>query len=176
MLSLAEAATRMGQSIRQVRYLVKKGRLNARKVGPAWMIDEADLPSSEADASAHAVRAADVRQAVEAALAPQVRPGARYSVTSIRAFTDAANLRREAGAALPADHPAPASLDACALALARGAHAWRGRAFARSKRRRPNVARIDLEAERHVLQLASDIVSGRRKPGGYRVIRIRDPR
>lgn len=51
-LSLAEAAAHLGKSPRQVRYLIKQGKLRARKRGSAWVIDSTDLPRSEAQVEA----------------------------------------------------------------------------------------------------------------------------
>ena len=46
-LTLEQAATRLGKSLRQVRYMIKSQRLPAQKVGGRWMVDSADLPLSE---------------------------------------------------------------------------------------------------------------------------------
>lgn len=48
--------------------------------------------------------------------------------------------------------------------------------FERGKRRRPAVAAFGLEAERHVLRLARELREGRWEPGGYRLIRVTDPK
>jgi excisionase family DNA binding protein len=43
MLTIAEAATRLGIDPSRVRLLVRQGRIQARRFGRAWMIAEADL-------------------------------------------------------------------------------------------------------------------------------------
>jgi hypothetical protein len=70
-LSLAEAAIALGESERQVHYLIKTGRLVAKKgEGGRWFIDSDALPLSDAQRQAMAERAATARQAVEKAIAP----------------------------------------------------------------------------------------------------------
>ncbi|HND33699.1 MAG TPA: helix-turn-helix domain-containing protein [Myxococcota bacterium] len=130
MLSLAEAAARMNRSVRQLRYMLKKGELPAQKIGGTWLVREEDLPTSAADRRVEAEKLASLQQTVTEAIAPSVRPGLRYSVTSIRAFSVLVQLRKEARGALRADHPALACIDASALAIAQGAHAFRPRAKA----------------------------------------------
>lgn len=43
LLSVTEAATRLGVSSRRVRALIDAGRLPAQKIGRTWVIREADL-------------------------------------------------------------------------------------------------------------------------------------
>jgi excisionase family DNA binding protein len=43
-LSLAEAATVLGKSERQVRYMINNGRLKAVKIGGSWVVESSDLP------------------------------------------------------------------------------------------------------------------------------------
>jgi len=43
MLTIAEAATRLGIDPSRVRLLVRQGRIPARRFGRAWVICEADL-------------------------------------------------------------------------------------------------------------------------------------
>jgi hypothetical protein len=130
LITLADAATRLKRSVRQVRYLVTKAELPATKVGGVWMIDEAHLPLSEAAVRSQGEKAAALQHAVDEALAPHVRPASAYSVTSIRAFTELVALHRAARGMLLATHPALAALQQAALALSRGVHSFRGRAKA----------------------------------------------
>ncbi len=46
-LSLSEAARLLNQSERQVRYLIRQGKLRARKADGRWIIRREDLPLSE---------------------------------------------------------------------------------------------------------------------------------
>ncbi len=47
-LSLVDAATRLGLSLRQVWYLINTGRLPAAEVGGRWVIEDSSLPASPA--------------------------------------------------------------------------------------------------------------------------------
>lgn len=125
-LSLTDAATRLGLSLRQLRYQIKTGRLTATKVGGRWVIDEALLPADPAREQRQQARAAELRATVDEALRPQVRATRPYTVRDIRAFNEAVETCRAARAAL-GDHPAVGRLEDCALSLSRGAHAWHGR-------------------------------------------------
>jgi RNA-directed DNA polymerase len=54
---------------------------------------------------------------------------------------------------------------------------WRAWAeFSRRKRRRPQVATFAVDADRHVHRLAAQLLDGSWTPGGYRLIRIADPK
>jgi hypothetical protein len=44
LLSLPEAARRLGKSERQVRYLIRNGQVPAQKTGGRWMVDSESLP------------------------------------------------------------------------------------------------------------------------------------
>ena len=57
-LSLTDAATRMGLTLRQIRYLIKTERLLARKVGGRWTVEESDLPVDPARDHRRQARAA----------------------------------------------------------------------------------------------------------------------
>lgn len=123
-LTLAQAAARLNQTERQVRYLIKTGRLPAQKVKDRWVIREGDLPVSAAQEARAVAKAAALTQAVDDALAPHVQPArARvWTVERMRAFTTAVAAHRalEHGRA----PRARAAVEACALALARGNHAF----------------------------------------------------
>lgn len=53
-LSLQEAAGRMGMSPRQLRYRIKEGTIAASKVGDRWTLKEGDLPGPKAEISGRA--------------------------------------------------------------------------------------------------------------------------
>jgi len=131
-LSLADAANALGQSQRQLRYLIQKGGLNARKQGGRWLIDSADLPLSEGQRQALAVRAAQARQALDKGLAP-LEKGAKggkdedkrhYSVTDFRAYQAGMALLRELRAAEPRPSEAEHCLFLALSGLCRGCHAF----------------------------------------------------
>ncbi|HND33697.1 MAG TPA: hypothetical protein PLA94_27045, partial [Myxococcota bacterium] len=52
--------------------------------------------------------------------------------------------------------------------------AWRD--FERTKRRRRDVAAFGVDAERQVLRLSRELSAGRWSPGGYKLLRICDPK
>ncbi|MEM7200457.1 MAG: helix-turn-helix domain-containing protein [Planctomycetota bacterium] len=43
-LSLADAATILGRSPRQLRYMIRAGKIRAAKTGTRWQIESDDLP------------------------------------------------------------------------------------------------------------------------------------
>jgi len=98
--TIAEAATRLGKSERQIRILIQKGRLAAAKVEGKWQIDEGALPVSPAATQAAEVRAEVARDALERAVAPATR-GKFFSVTDLLACTPRAARH---GPALVDDH------------------------------------------------------------------------
>ena len=52
--------------------------------------------------------------------------------------------------------------------------AWRG--YRAGKRRRPAVARFELDCERHVLTLSRELLGGSYRHGRYRLLRVDDPK
>ena len=86
-LSLTDASRLLGKTPRQVRYLIKNGRLPARKVGNRWVIDSEALPLSQGQLQAARRRAQAVKDVVEEALGPHTRPARlKYSVRQVAAF------------------------------------------------------------------------------------------
>ena len=137
-LSIAEAATVLGKSQRQIRYLIKTAGLRATKEGSRWRIDSGDLPISDADRQALAERSQVAREAFEKGLEPVVKAAlsARgdapadeekkrsYSVTDLRAFQAGEAIYREARRDLGPEEPAVRHLfDALSL-LSRGCHCY----------------------------------------------------
>lgn len=136
-LSLSEAAIVLGQSERQVRYLIKTGRLVAKKgAGGRWVIDSDALPLSDAQRQAMAERAATARQAVEKAIAPVEKAAAtpegevaktekrHYSVNDFQVFQVGTALFREMEIAFGKDNPAVLHLFHSLARLTRGCHAF----------------------------------------------------
>jgi hypothetical protein len=125
-LSLAQTATVLGKSERQVRYLIKLGRLQASKATGTWEIDEADLPLTAEQRTGIGERVEVARQAFEKAVEPAVRATestATYSVTKLAAFTGGEAVYRELRDQFPAD-PAVPLLFAALEHLTRGCHAF----------------------------------------------------
>lgn len=142
-LSLSQAATLLGKSERQLRYLVKTGQIPATKADGKWSIDEADLPLTASQRSAIDARAEAARRAFEGALPPSDKPDPPgqpdagrervYTVTKLEAFRQGQALYRDARALL-ADDPACGLLFAALDHLTRGCHLFhaddKARAFA----------------------------------------------
>jgi hypothetical protein len=128
-LSLSEAATALGKSERQLRYLIKTGRLSASKEGGRWSIDSDDLPLTEAQRAAIAAKVDTARAAFEKGLEPAEKATGDaekryYSVTDLQAFQSGEAIYRGLKAELGLEDVACRHLfDALAL-LTRGCHAF----------------------------------------------------
>ncbi len=91
-ISLSEAATILGKSERQVRYLIKTERLPARKAANRWLIEDTDLPLSDGQRRAVAARLGTAREAFDKGLKPAAKAAKKtkedkhYSVTDLGAF------------------------------------------------------------------------------------------
>ena len=137
-LSIAETATLLGRSQRQIRYLIKTGGLRATKKGRRWRIDSADLPISDAERQALAERSQVARRAFEKGLEPVAKaaltaPGddaegeetkRSYSVTDLRAFQAGEAIYREARRDLGPEEPAVRHLFEALSLLSRGCHCF----------------------------------------------------
>ena len=122
-LTLDQAAIKLGRSVRQVRYMVQKGKLRARKVGHRWMIEDVDLPSSPQQRDVNARKERQLRAAVERGLDLPTRR-ARYSVRNLKACQIALPLYHRAQDALGPAHPATLALRGVIEQLARGCHRY----------------------------------------------------
>ena len=69
LLTLEQAASKLGKSLRQVRCLIKTGRLKATKMAGRWMIDDHELSLPPAQARAQGRKEDRLHQAVEEVLA-----------------------------------------------------------------------------------------------------------
>ncbi len=85
-LTLQQAAAQLGKSQRQVRYMIRKGTLRARKVQGKYRIDSGDLPRSDPKKAADARKARQLRSLVEEALEVPEELPRRYSVLDLKAF------------------------------------------------------------------------------------------
>jgi excisionase family DNA binding protein len=123
MLSLEQAATRLGKSRRQVLYAIRKGEVPAEKLGGRWFIESADLARQEPQRRVEERKQQRLRAAVEEALDLEPEPQTRrYSVRDLKAFQLALPLYQEAGRALGEDHAATRALRRVLEQLARGCH------------------------------------------------------
>ena len=68
-VTLPEAAALLGQSLHQVRYLIRSARLPAKKVGGQCRVRREDLPRGDAQAQAAKRKVERLREAVDDALA-----------------------------------------------------------------------------------------------------------
>jgi len=130
-LSIADAATVLGQTQRQVRYLIKTGRIVAVKVGGRWRIDSDRLPLSESQRRALASRLDAARSALEKGLAPatqatekEEKPPRQYSVTDLFAFQTGAEIFRNATRDIGSEDPACQRLAAALALVAQGCHSF----------------------------------------------------
>lgn len=128
-LTLAEAARALGKSDRQVRYLIRCGRLPARKVDGRWRIQREDLPLSEGQRRAEEIKKERAARIALEVLQPAVDqpPGKRFSVQELRAYREGAPLYRALTSRLGDDHPAVACLREALMLLACGCHEFHGR-------------------------------------------------
>ncbi len=126
-MSLADAATVLGKSERQVRYMIKTGLLQAEKVGGRWVIESSALPLSEAQRQALSGRVEAARSAFERGVAPaeRVADGKQrrcYSVLDLDTFTLGLAIYRELRSQLGTDQPATVHLFECLRELTTGCH------------------------------------------------------
>ena len=125
-LSLKEAATRLGKTPRQVRYLIRQGKLAAQKVAGRWILKDRDLPWSAEREQRFAARQQELRAAVDEALQPQLGRSPAYSVRSVRAFQHAVQAC-QAARLCPVPLDTSQLLEDCVRSIARGAHAYHRR-------------------------------------------------
>lgn len=124
-LSLTDASHLLGKTPRQVRYMIKNGHLQARKIGRRWVIDDAALPLTEGQRRAHQRKATELREAVDHALGPHTKAADRkYSVRQITAFSVGAPLLHSAKALLDDAHPAVDALAEALVAITQGCHRY----------------------------------------------------
>jgi len=122
LLTLQQAATRLGKSLRQVRYMVTRGELGARKVEGRWVIDDSALPASEGQRQAADRRRAGLAAAVEDALDLGHEGRRRWSLRDLQAFKVGLPLYRDTCGILGDAHPAALALRQSLANLARGCH------------------------------------------------------
>ncbi|MCB9795822.1 MAG: hypothetical protein H6741_24260 [Alphaproteobacteria bacterium] len=141
-LSLSDAARLLGKTPRQLRYLIKMGKVPATKADNGrWVLKSEELPLSEGQLRARARHAGELREAVEAALGPHLegRGAKPYSVRETAAFAVGRPLHRRVQEALDAEHPASRALTEALVAVSRGVHRYHDRdkhdAYVRARER-----------------------------------------
>jgi hypothetical protein len=126
-LTLSEAASLLGKSERQVRYLIQHGELEARKVAGRWVVSSEALPAPERRAGAASSSGGrDPKHEVKQRLrqAAETPPARRYSVRDLRAFQAAEPIYRELCTRLGAEDAVTARLRQALDLLARGCHTY----------------------------------------------------
>lgn len=129
-LSLEDAATKLSKSVRQVRYLVKLGKLPSRKVAGRWLVTipaTGTLPETNPSdplspkAAAQQRKLASLRAAVDDALDLTPLPR-RYSLRDLKAFQLGLPLYQQAIGLLGPEHGACRALRQMLEFLSRGCH------------------------------------------------------
>jgi excisionase family DNA binding protein len=64
MVTVAEAARRLGRSLEQVRRYLREGKLKGQRIGGQWFVEEASLPSQYPLPSEHRVSRTRIREPV----------------------------------------------------------------------------------------------------------------
>lgn len=124
-LTLEQAATRLGKSVRQIRYMIQQDRLPARKFAGRWVVDSKNLPLSEGQRRAVQRKEGQLRGAVEQALGltDEDRP-ARYSVRDLKAFQVALPIYRQSAEEIGAEHSITLMLRSVLEQLSCGCHRY----------------------------------------------------
>jgi len=133
-LTISEAATLLGRSPRQLRYLIRQGKLEARKKGTRWVIASDDLPLTEEQRANIKGRINDVRHHLEQAITPlekgaepsdkEKKETKQFSVTDFRAFQAGESIYRKMTESLSRDDETCRSLFEALCYLIQGCHAF----------------------------------------------------
>lgn len=157
-LSIAETASLLGRSQRQVRYLIKTEQLKAVKEGGRWRIKSRDLPLTDVQRQALAERSQVARATFERGLEPAARAAGaeettrRYSVTDLFAFQAGEEIYRAACSELGIADPVIGRLYAALELVTRGCHCY----HPSEKARRFTEAREEIAAAVAELLLRGD--------------------
>ncbi len=128
-LSLSETARLLGKSERQVRYLIRSGKLPAKKKEGRWLIQREALGLSGGQEKAQQAKSERAARLVQELLAPHSEGRSSkktYSIRDLRAFREGAPLYRDLAAKAGADHPATGLLHEAMMLLACGYHEFDG--------------------------------------------------
>lgn len=129
-LSLADVARLLGKSERQVRYMVKTGRLKGEKDGVHWVFERDALPLSAGQERAKEIKASRALAIAQEVLGPAAaRPDAaeRMSVRQLSAMTEGLRVHADIREALGDSHPATEHIRAALEMVGLGFHAFHGR-------------------------------------------------
>ncbi|MCP5040595.1 MAG: helix-turn-helix domain-containing protein [bacterium] len=103
-INLQEAATILGKTVRQVRYLIQTNRIRATKVAGRYVIERDDLPQTEPAEKARTRRQERLREVVEDTLEVSTERSRRYSIRDLKAFQVAKPLYLRAQEELGPEH------------------------------------------------------------------------
>ncbi len=150
-LSLSEAARLLGKSERQVRYLIREGKLKARKDGGRWIVRREDLPLSQGqERAAKQKRQRAARMAAEI-LGPDGEDAKKkYSIRNLRAYREGSEIYRQLTADAGAEHAATTGMRESLMLLACGYHEFEAETKA------DYYARARQEASRATMALLLD--------------------
>ncbi len=152
-LSLTDAARLLNKTPRQVRYLIRQGKLAATKVNGRWRLQSEALPLSESQLRSKARQAEALRETLDEALGPSGRlAGRRYSVRDLQAFSAARQLWARLVDTLGEAHEATRALRAALVALGQGCHRFHDR-----DKREAFAAAREHAAQAAVVALLSDV-------------------
>ena len=121
-ISLEEAATRLGKTRRQIRYLIQQGKLPAEKVGGRWFVELSDADAAPQRQPVKERQQRRFQAAFEDALELDAARRPRFSLTDLKAFQIGSPLYQQASTTLGADHPATTALQRMLEHLALGCH------------------------------------------------------
>jgi excisionase family DNA binding protein len=144
LLTIDQAAARLGKTARQVRYLIQSQRLPARKVGGRWVVESGDLPLSAGQRQAVARKERQLRAAVEEGLGllDGNERAPRYSIRDLKAFQVALPIYRQANDHLGAEHPVTEALHQVLEYLSLGCHRFEHRQKAEAYRQARDAASL----------------------------------
>ena len=128
-LTIDQAAAKLGQSARQVRYKISNNLIKAQKLGNVWIIDENDLPEgTEKQEAVSDKRQERFEKDVDKALqATEVKNEGVYSVQSLRVFKALFEVCKKVRLHFGSEHEACVSLNQSLKQLTVGFHRF-GRA------------------------------------------------
>ncbi len=134
-LTITEAAHLLGRNTRQIRYMIKSGKLKAQKRAGKWSIDRDELPLSDEQASATTRKLEQAKVIVEEALGAPLAVAEeeamarrrRYAIAQQPAFRLALPAYREALTLLGGDHAAAVALRQALFLITEGWHEFQAR-------------------------------------------------
>jgi len=163
MLSLSQAAERLGKTRRQIRYMIQQGRLDARKDGGRWTVDSEQLPLNEEQLASRLRQETRLRDAVDTAL--DTRRKGRYRLRDLKVTAVGIPLYQQCLGLLGPDCVAVSELRLALDYLAIGYHR-----YSPTDKREAYRAARDAAARAAMALLLSDQATALELPPGCRVL------